>query len=186
MPDLARMFDPVAPGSYAPYAGIGSRRTPGDVCDDMTAIAQALETRGFTLRSGGASGADAAFEAGTARLKEIFLPEAGWRGSSSPLHPDSIGAGIWRRAEAIAAEFHPAWKRVRHAPARARLTRDTFQVLGAALDSPSRFVIAWTEDGEASGGTGQAIRIAKANEIPVLNLRDHALRTLVLEILRSD
>jgi hypothetical protein len=58
-------------------------------------------------------------------------------------------------------------------------------VLGADLASPSRFVIAWTEDGEAVGGTGQAIRIARAHDIPVLNLHDRALRSAILEILRA-
>ena len=34
------------------------------------------------------------------------------------------------------------------------------QVLGVSLDSPAEFVLCWTADGEASGGTGQALRIA--------------------------
>jgi hypothetical protein len=33
-------------------------------------------------------------------------------------------------------------------------------------------VVCWTSDGKASGGTGQAIRIAKYYEIPTYNLNN--------------
>ena len=44
-------------------------------------------------------------------------------------------------------------------------------MLGPKLDAPSDFVLCWTEDGEASGGTGQAMRIAAAHGVPVYNLQ---------------
>lgn len=151
----------------------------------MTCIARALAGRGFTLRSGGAPGADAAFEAGTTdgRRREIYLPVAGWRGSASELHPEAIGKDCWGRAREITRMFHPAWDRVSEHAERL-LVRDTFQVLGQDLQSPSQFVIAWTEDGAASGGTGQAIRIAEAYEIPVLNIYDDGLLRRILKVLR--
>src|SRR3546814_8609593 len=67
-------------GDYNPYAGIGSRETPADTCEEMALIASALEKRGFTLRSGFAGGADTAFELGTVRedLREIFAPWPGF------------------------------------------------------------------------------------------------------------
>ncbi|MBB6125422.1 DUF736 family protein [Sphingobium subterraneum] len=51
------------------------------------------------------------------------------------------------------------------------LTRNVFQVLGPVLDAPADFVLCWTADGEASGGTGQAIRIAAAHGVPVYNFQ---------------
>lgn len=51
------------------YAGIGSRRTPmaaGDVIEELAGV---LAERGYLLRSGGASGADAAFEMGCNRRR---------------------------------------------------------------------------------------------------------------------
>lgn len=47
-------------------------------------------------------------------------------------------------------------------------------MLGPKLDSPVNFVVCWTSDGKASGGTGQALRIAAdpAYAIPVFNLFD--------------
>ena len=35
---------------------------------------------------------------------------------------------------------------------------------------PSNFVVCYTPDGKASGGTGQAIRIAEYYNIPIYNL----------------
>ena len=50
-------------------------------------------------------------------------------------------------------------------------TRNVFQVLGPSLDSPSEFLLCWAADGEASGGTGQALRIAATHSVPVYNLQ---------------
>ena len=58
------------------YAGIGSRETPEDVCGRMTKLASILERKGYTLRSGGAVGADTAFAGGVVdvvRNAEILL-----------------------------------------------------------------------------------------------------------------
>ena len=46
------------------YAGVGGRETPAHVLNLMTRIAQGLAKVGGILRSGGARGADTAFEAG--------------------------------------------------------------------------------------------------------------------------
>ena len=46
------------------YAGIGSRNTPKEVLDVFESIGKYLALQGFVLRSGGADGADRAFERG--------------------------------------------------------------------------------------------------------------------------
>ena len=46
------------------YAGVGSRATPEPVLDLMRRCATRLEVLGYTLRSGGANGAETAFEEG--------------------------------------------------------------------------------------------------------------------------
>jgi hypothetical protein len=181
--ELASLLAAPPAGEYAAYAGIGSRDTPAAICADMTRIAAALERRGLTLRSGGARGADAAFEAGTSEAREIYLPLTGWRGSDSALHPLTLGAAAWDEALAIAERLHPAWDRVRSDRARALLARDSFQILGRTLTSPSRFVLAWTPGGEDSGGTGQTIRIAQCYGVRVLNFHDEALCDAVVSLL---
>ena len=47
------------------YTGIGSRETPSHISELMTKIAIYLDSLGFTLRSGDASGADTTFSIGT-------------------------------------------------------------------------------------------------------------------------
>ncbi len=57
------------------YAGIGSRDTPASILDLMTRIARRLSARepwGYTLLSGGAAGADSAFERGPGPRRRFF------------------------------------------------------------------------------------------------------------------
>lgn len=166
------------------YAGIGARATPPEVLSLMTRAAFALLKRGYVLRSGHAIGADSAFERGAGDAAEIFLPVPGWRASASAFHKGTLGVEVWGRARAITAAHHPAFAGL--SPFVQDLhTRNVFQVLGPGLDSPAEFVLCWTADGEASGGTGQALRIAAIHGIPVYNLqrpreRAHVERYLVL------
>jgi hypothetical protein len=55
------------------YAGIGSRETPEILIPIIDDIVICLNKLNYTLRSGGASGADSFFE-NKAKLKEIYLP----------------------------------------------------------------------------------------------------------------
>ncbi len=166
------------------YSGIGARATPPEVLSLMTRAAFALLKRGYVLRSGHAIGADSAFERGAGDAAQIFLPVPGWRGSASVVHPEALGDELWGRAREIAAAHHPAFAD----PLALRSGSPHPQRLpGArpALDSPSEFVLCWTADGEASGGTGQALRIAATYGVPVYNLqrdreRAHVERHLVL------
>ena len=148
------------------YAGIGSRETPDDIMQVMIYLGTRLGKLGYTLRSGGADGADSAFEEGAIGAggnAEIYLPWKGFNSNSSPLYD------ISPEALKIAEQFHPAWGRLNQA-AKKLMARNCHQVLGNALNDPVDFVIAWTKDGKASGGTGQAIRIANHYNIPVYNL----------------
>lgn len=166
------------------YAGIGARATPPEMLSLMTRAAFALLKRGYVLRSGHAIGADSAFERGAGETAEIYLPVPGWRGSASAFHQGAMGREVWGRARAIAAAHHPAFAQL--SPFVQDLhTRNVFQVLGPSLDSPAEFVLCWTADGEASGGTGQALRIAASHSVPIFNLqrareRAHVERHLVL------
>lgn len=159
------------------YTGVGSRKTPAEVCTIMTQIAAKLAKRGYILRSGAADGADAAFEAGanqrlTEHPPEIYLPWLGFNGSKSQLLPS-------REAFLMAEQFHPAWGRCSPA-ARCMHARNCHQVLGKDLKTPSEFLICWTQDAAAGGGTGQAIRIAKHYRIPVYDLGDPEVDTINL------
>ncbi len=133
--------------------------------EDMSVI---LKKNGWTVRSGGAKGADTAFEVRTVPQAQIFLPKPGFNGRK--VDNETYFYLNNPEAEKLAASFHPAWHNCDEY-ARQFHTRNVFQILGMDLISPSKFVICWTKDGEASGGTGQAMRIAKFHEIPIFNLR---------------
>jgi hypothetical protein len=149
------------------YAGVGSRETPMDIQVFFTKVAKRFAEQGFILRSGGAIGADMAFEKGCNEAggeKEIFLP---WVG-----HNDSDSTFIVNNEEAleIAERFHPRWHSL-SPKAKLLQARNTHQVLGWDLKTPTDFVICWTKykDRNPVGGTATAIRIAEAFRIPIFN-----------------
>ena len=143
------------------YAGIGSRETPKEFLDLFTNVAKYLSTKDCVLRSGGASGSDKAFELG-ATHKEIFLPWKGFEGSNSNL---VVQDG---KAFDIASKYHPRWNYLSQG-AKKLHARNSCQVLGRDLESPSDFIICWTKGGKGNGGTGQALRIAKDYNIPIFD-----------------
>lgn len=145
------------------YAGIGSRSTPEYAQKEMSWIASRLEMKGYTLRSGGAKGADQAFERGVVSKKEIYLPWKGFEGNKSELAVHS------KKAYDMAKQFHPAWQKLTPVAIKF-MARNSHQVMGKNMDDPVDFVLCWTPEGEICGGTGQAIRIAKFYNIPVINI----------------
>lgn len=174
--------DVIEVGMTKIYAGIGSRRTPMDICELMQELAVKLATKGAILRSGGAEGADLAFETGCDRIdgeKQIFSTHhyfdetRGCVGSIQKVYLPSY----WTKATEIASLYHPRWRYL--TPYAQHLhARNCFQVLGINLKLPAHFVICWTPDGArtkdetspSTGGTGQAIRLASAYGIRVYNL----------------
>lgn len=167
------------------YTGVGSRETPEPVLRQMEALAACLARAGFILRSGGAEGADTAFERGARGVDgsrmQIYLPWRGFNGNSSPLYT------VEGRALEVTRRVHPAWHRL--SPAARKLHgRNCYQVLGLNLDAPSLFLVCWTGEGCESartrtartGGTGTAIELAERHGVPVFNLgkpgRSAALR----------
>ena len=148
------------------YAGIGSRETPEDIYFRLMTSSKKLAQKGFTLRSGGADGADKACETGAILglgEREIYLPWKKFNGNASPLF------NVSKEALKLAEEYHPTWERLSHG-AKLLMGRNCYQVLGLSLNDPVEFILCWTKDGGATGGTGQALRIAEDWQIPVYNL----------------
>lgn len=150
------------------YTGVGSRVCKDNVIlmDKLYDIGKKLALAGYTLRSGHANGPDKAFEAGCDEVKgdkEIFIPWQNFNGSVSSFYTVSD------EATALAASVVPHW---RYCSDYAKLlhARNCYQVLGLKLNSPSDFLICWTNKGEVRVGTATAIRLAQRNGIPVYNL----------------
>lgn len=157
------------------YAGIGSRKTPQDVIDLMTKISKHLNGKGYILRSGGASGADGAFENGAGERKEIYLPWPGFNGNNS-----QYDGKQWKYKKIhlkLARKHHPVFDTL-DSTQKKFMIRNSAQIIGKdTTDEPSSFVICYTPDGKASGGTGQAIRLARSMGITVYNLHDADVRS---------
>ena len=160
------------------YAGIGARKTPDAVCAKMESLAGHLARRGWILRSGGADGADRAFERGARAADgkcEIFVPWEGFNDYSAA--GQDVHVGTCQGAEALAARYHPAWDRLNQG-ARKLMARNGYQVFGAGLRTPVRTVVCWTEGGRIAGGTGQALRMAADAGCDVVNLGDPRIARL--------
>jgi len=82
----------------------------------------------------------------------------------------------------MAKKYHPNWNRL-SIGAQKLMVRNCMQILGFTGDIPTDFVVCWTKDGKASGGTGQAIRIADDYQIPVYNIYNPKDYSILQEII---
>lgn len=180
MLDLAAILAQSPENSF--YSGVGSRR-----CEDpeilglMTRFARFMAERRWIMRSGAAPGPDTAFERGAPlNLRRIYVPNASFerRKRSEIIVPKEVDLMTWLRACLIAEEHHFLGRRMPQ-DVRDLMGRNVYQVLGDDLMTPSRFVICdapfpvYDEQGrvqDVDGGTGMAVRLAYANNIPVVHL----------------
>ena len=151
------------------YTGVGSRSCPVELQQLLKTTSSYLEGLGFILRSGGAAGADHAFESGVKKYgnKEIYY---------------ATDATV--QAMDIARQVHPNWEAC-NALARSLHARNVLQVLGKDLKSPSEFLICWTPEGKAIGGTRTAIMVATDNGISIYNLGNKAVLPVLDEFLNT-
>lgn len=166
------------------YAGVGARDTPQDVLARIITGAENMANEGWVLRSGGAIGADDAFETGCKNVggkKEIYLPKDYHNGRrAGGDYYDCTVLLNWNEAFKIASEFHPNWYGLVYF-VKCLMGRNVYQILGQDLETPVELVLCWTPDGattkttRATGGTGQAIRIANAHGIRVRNLQKESV-----------
>lgn len=145
------------------YTGIGSRETPKEIGELINKIAVKLEELDYTLRSGGAQGADTYF-AEKVKNKEIFVP---WKSFGEGIIPQET-----KFAHNLLKEIHPAYDKLSQGALKLHL-RNVNQVLGKDLKTPSQFLICWAKtdkQGVPLGGTRTAWMIAKIYDIPCFNL----------------
>ena len=188
------------------YTGIGSRSTPRSILDLMTEVGIYFGKHGITLRSGGASGADTAFEQGCDSVggpKQIFFPSQNFNGKLASNRPGTYWmGGPFVDTQMALAEAEIIWNIRNNMPCiwkhlkcftQLLMGRNTLQILGPTLQTPTKIVICWTKDGEAIGGTGQALSMAQSiNEniklsyvIPILNLQKESHREAIVNVLKG-
>lgn len=141
----------------------------------MTDIGRILYAQGFILRSGGATGADSAFEEKVSDHKEIYLPFPSFNGRKhdNKNYFDYVQCSGNKKSEETVFKYHPNPSALSY-PAFCMMSRNAMQILGSDMKTPTDFVICWTKNGKSSGGTGQALRIAESLGIKILNLHHSA------------
>lgn len=161
------------------YTGIGAIDTPTDVLNLMVSIGKYFANKNYTLRSGGARGADQAFERGCGNgPKEIYLPFPNYEGNDSSLFMTydifrKIAAlKVWSKLKASLNEENPRIN-LDSLPkdTQYRYARDVQQILGADFHSPSEKVIYWVPK-DAKEGTRITLFIAQHMGVPLENLAD--------------
>ncbi len=141
------------------FAGIGSRSTPLEIQDLMTRASKKLAEEGWILRSGGAKGADKAFERGAIQKESFASKDAEpWAFEEAKQHMPTDREGF------------EAWT----PHVRGLIARNMMQILGRGALEPVTFVLCWAPStiytDSSAGGTGWAIRCALAHKIRVHNM----------------
>lgn len=150
------------------YAGIGARDTPSEIRELMTKIASKLEVDGYMLRSGGAVGADTAFELGVLNNKKIF--------KACDATPQS---------RVHASNYHSRYNSLSDHVKNLH-ARNSMIILGDDLRTPASFVVCWTRDGRKVGGTGLALRIASHYNIEIFNLHSQVVMNRYIDYVDSN
>ncbi|MCK9429366.1 MAG: hypothetical protein M0R17_05140 [Candidatus Omnitrophica bacterium] len=170
----------------------------------MTEIGMYFGRNNITLRSGGASGADMAFELGCATIKgpkQIFFPWRKFNGRDSYECNNMCLSDKLLNIKSATAYAIKVWS-LRNMPVswnslkdttKLMMIRNSFQIMGPLMNSPTDLVICYTPDGQASGGTGQAIAMAdfitKSKKtdiiIPIINLQQEKHLSVIKEVLKG-
>lgn len=150
------------------WTGIGARKTPLQLRQTISALAHKLESLGWTLRSGGATGFDTFSEEGISN-KEIFLPWAGFNNLFGPEYINWSESPKIKESEEVLKTLHPNYNNLTSGAKKLHL-RNIPQCCGRNLDQPSKFLVCWTPSGAIVGGSATAINLALKLNIPVFNL----------------
>lgn len=173
------------------YTGIGSRDTPEEIIFLMKKLGFLLAKKNFILRSGGAKGADYAFEQGcdlAGGKKEIFVP---WKGfgkkhGRNPLETDiSFIPDLAKKAFRELLEVYQDFNINSEKYIWALMERNMCQIMGSDMKTPTSGVICWTPNGEEVGGTRWAIRFAKKNNIRIYNLAEEKEREKIESLVKE-
>ena len=161
------------------YTGIGSRDVTETEFSIMSQLAQHFATAGWTLRSGGAGGADSAFEKGCALAEgyaEIFIP---WKGFGTKVEnpncrryvPDERSFG--KAAHYLVENGIIPWFSNMTQGAQKLHSRNYYQVLGVDNIKSNVMVYCAEDDkhGIPKGGTRTAILLARSFGVSTYNIR---------------
>ena len=165
------------------YAGIGARVIPKDINDDFEDIALTLARLNYTLRSGGATGADSAFEKGCDfgnGKKEIWYPWLKYK----EICPYILESVIPEPVLVIARSIYDRWDSSTDIVQRLH-ARNVYQILGHNLATPVDFVVCWTDKPDTdTGGTQFGLHLAHCYGIKTYNFNKFVEKELFRKFMR--
>lgn len=147
------------------YTGIGSRDVPPDIKPKMVHVARELEALDYWCRTGDAPGSDKVFRDATDNCDVWCVHNRRHDPRAMVLRSDDC------EAFDSVAKFHPVGEDLEDYVV-AIHARNYRQVIGKG-EPNSECVVCWTWDGGESGGTAQAMRVAKHYGIPIFNIFYH-------------
>lgn len=170
------------------YAGIGSRRITNAEEAIIKKVASKLSNH-FILYSGNADGSDITFQNGSGGNCVLMLPWYRFNNLSYDLNmcQKALVVGDTEEGLESVVKYHPNASRLSKG-GRALMCRNYHQIHGYGSYPMVRFVVCCADQkgDTVIGGTGQAVRIAQDNDIPVVNLRREGwqkkLKTICLEL----
>ena len=160
-------------------AGTGSAKTPREILQIMTEIAERVKAQEGWVRTGHFRGADQAFQQGAGKSAVVYLPYENFN-ANIPMQTDKfmnletvrqLDSEVHRFATHSVYKYHPAYKGL-HAEAKRKLAISYLQILGLK-GTPVDAVVCWTENyknGRPKGVASQTVRIAEDYGIPIINL----------------
>lgn len=193
------------------YTGVGSRNLTPSQLSLLEEIGKVMASKGFTLRSGGADGADIAFQKGACSVNptktEIWIP---WKTFNNlPLSQESLSqanyvtisqeqtekAGQWLCDTGIM----PWWSNCKQSVQKLH-SRNVHQVVGRGKDEETSsgncssatlskvciYAAEEDEKGNVKGGTRTAVMASRFLNIPTYNILIDEQRDKLLRLLRID
>jgi hypothetical protein len=163
------------------YAGIGSRDISDVESRLLTRIANYMSESGYVLYSGNADGSDIAFQRGCNGLGVAFLP---WIGFNKELESKVLySIKSTQDAYDSVKKYHPAPEKL-GTGGTALMARNYHQIHGIGELPLVDVVIYCASEGNGvvSGGTAQAVRIARDLGIPTINVRSKSFEGKIREL----
>ena len=157
------------------YAGIGSRTISKDEHEVILKISSFLNKE-YVVYSGNADGSDISFQDGSCNNCVLFLPWNNFNNDKYNINNslDSFVVGDTKEAIESLEKYHPNHLYLKRG-AKLLLARNYHQIFGYENYKKVSFVICCADEdkkGNVKGGTGQAVRVAKDNDIRVFNIRN--------------
>jgi hypothetical protein len=142
----------------------------------MVEIGMLMAVRGGILRSGAADGSDTNFEVGCDALfgaKEIYLPYNGFNDRKADGKSVLIEPVKGPHQIELIKKYHTGYDYMGKFGQQAML-RNALQQFGRNLDDPVGIVILHqaSKNPKKQGGTGQGMRMARGEGIPLIDLND--------------